>query len=149
MTAFLGKNYYQTHDEEDTFYLARDFALNLKGGEIILLNGELGVGKTVFTRGIADRLGIKESITSPTFTIMNCYEGETLKLCHIDAYRLKSGLEAYETGITEYFGQEDTVCCIEWSQNIADAILGKVIKVNMRYSPKNQEYREIKIKYDE
>ena len=144
----LGENYYESHGEDDTNAFARDFAQNLKGGEIILLNGELGVGKTVFTRGLANRLGITESITSPTFTIMNCYEGSELKLCHIDAYRLKSGMEAYETGITEYFGQPDTVCCIEWSQNIIDAIVGKIIEVNMSYSPKNEEYREIKIEYD-
>ena len=143
MSGLLGENHYQTHSEEDTFDFARDFALNLKGGEIILLSGELGAGKTVFVRGIADRLGIKESITSPTFTLMNCYEGTTLKLCHIDAYRLKSGEEAFATGITEYFGQSGVVCCIEWWQNIRSAIAGKTVKVEIEYL--GEEERKISI----
>ena len=145
---YLPGGIYESHNEEDTYCLGRDFAEDLTGGEIILLNGELGVGKTVFVRGMAKTLGIKDSITSPTFTLMNCYQGERINLCHIDAYRLKSGMEAYEAGLTEYFGLKNTVCCIEWSENIADAIVGKIIKVNMRYSQKNENYREIKIKND-
>ena len=142
---YLSGEIYESHSEDDTYCLGRDFGQSLCGGEIILLNGELGAGKTVFVRGIANALGIKESITSPTFTLMNCYQGTKINLCHIDAYRLKSGMEAYEAGLTEYFGLKNTVCCIEWSKNIADAIVGNIIKVTMRYSEKNENYREIKI----
>ena len=106
--------------EEATLSFAEKFASSLKGGEIILLDGRLGAGKTVFVKGIAKGLGIEEEVTSPTFTLMNENEGR-LKLVHMDVYRLKSALEAYETGLTEYFGKKDTVCCIEWAENIRGA----------------------------
>ena len=121
-----------TKNERETFEFAKNYARTLTGGEILLLGGDLGAGKTVFTKGLAVGLGIDDDVTSPTFTIMNEYYG-TLTLCHVDAYRLKSGEEAYMAGLTEYFGQEDTVCCIEWWQNIVSAIAGKQIRIQIEY----------------
>lgn len=121
-----------TKSEQETFEFAKNYAGTLSGGEILLLGGELGAGKTLFTKGLAVGLGIDDDVTSPTFTIMNEYYG-SLTLCHVDAYRLKNGEEAYMAGITEYFGQDDTVCCIEWWQNIVDAIVGKTIKIEIEY----------------
>lgn len=106
--------------EETTLSFAEKFASSLKGGEIILLDGRLGAGKTVFVKGIAKGLDIDEEVTSPTFTLMNEYQGR-LNLVHMDVYRLKSALEAYEAGLTEYFGESNTVCCIEWAENIRGA----------------------------
>lgn len=132
-----------TKSEAQTSAFAEKFADKLTGGEVILLRGELGAGKTAFVRGLAKGLGIKENVTSPTFALMNTYGGR-LTLVHIDAYRLGSGKEAYEAGLTEYFYAPDTVCCIEWADNIADALTGKNIEININYLGKTE--REIIIK---
>ncbi len=131
-----------TNNENETFEFARSFAGNLTGGEIILLDGELGAGKTVFVKGLAAGLGIDDDVTSPTFTLMNEYDGR-LKLYHFDVYRLSSGAEAYEAGLTEFFGESGSVSCIEWANNISDAIIGNVIAVNISYLGDGK--REIKI----
>ena len=131
-----------TKSEQQTYEFAKNYAKTLVGGEILLLGGELGAGKTVFTKGLADGLGVDDYVTSPTFTIMNEYQG-ALTLCHVDAYRLKSGEEAFATGITEYFGQSGVVCCIEWWQNIRSAIAGKTVKVEIEYL--GEEERKISI----
>lgn len=132
-----------TKSEAETAKFAEKFAEKLAGGEVILLCGELGAGKTAFVRGLAKGLGITENVTSPTFALMNSYKGR-LTLVHIDAYRLGSGKEAYEAGLTEYFYAADTVCCIEWAENIADALTGKNITININYLGKTE--REIVIK---
>lgn len=121
-----------TDSEIETFEFAKNFARNLTGGEVILLNGELGAGKTVFVKGLAAGLGITDDVTSPTFTLMNEYDGR-LKLYHFDVYRLSSGAEAYEAGLTEFFGESGSVSCIEWSDNISDAISGKVTAIDISY----------------
>ena len=85
-----------SHSEKDTYSAGKKLGLALSGGEVVLLSGSLGAGKTVFTKGLAKSLGVTEAVLSPTFTIMNEYSGEKLKLCHFDAYRLSSGQEAEE-----------------------------------------------------
>ena len=135
---------FSTFGEEQTSEIAKKLASTLKGGEIILLNGELGAGKTVFVRALSGYLGAEESVVSPTFTLMNEYNGEKFRVVHIDAYRLNSGREAYEAGLTEEFGAKNTVCCIEWADNIKDAIAGNTITINIKYTGENQ--REIEIK---
>jgi tRNA threonylcarbamoyladenosine biosynthesis protein TsaE len=135
---------FSTLGEEQTSEIAKKLASTLKGGEIILLNGELGAGKTVFVRALSSYLGAEESVVSPTFTLMNEYNGEKFRVVHIDAYRLSSGREAYEAGLTEEFGEKNTVCCIEWADNIKDAIVGNTITINIKYTGENQ--REIEIK---
>lgn len=125
-----------TTSEKETFDLAKKLAKDFKGGEIIGLTGNLGAGKTVFTKGIAKRLGIKENINSPTFVIMKIYNTnfKNIKLLiHIDAYRLKSSEELKAIGIDEYFNRSDVVMVIEWAEKIKKIL------------PQNTKFINIKI----
>ncbi len=97
---------------EETIQAGERFAALLQGGDVVLLSGELGAGKTTFTKGIARALGVKEPVTSPTFTIIKEYKGEKLALYHMDMYRLSGDLS--ELGLEEYLGKEDGVCVVEW-----------------------------------
>lgn len=97
---------------EETIAAAERFAAQLQGGDVVLLIGELGAGKTTFTKGIALALGIKEPVTSPTFTIIKEYKGEKLALYHMDMYRLSGDIT--ELGLEEYLGRKDGVCVVEW-----------------------------------
>ena len=105
---YISKNIMQT------ISIAKDICKNFKGGEILLLSGELGAGKTAFTKGIAEQLGIKAIITSPTFTIMNMYTSGTLNLYHFDMYRIEDERDIYELGFDEYIGNPNGICCVEW-----------------------------------
>ncbi|MEG1395098.1 MAG: tRNA (adenosine(37)-N6)-threonylcarbamoyltransferase complex ATPase subunit type 1 TsaE [Clostridia bacterium] len=100
---------------DETFDLARSVADGLQGGEIILLNGELGAGKTTFTKGLAKALGITEVVTSPTFTFMKSYCGR-LNLYHFDMYRVENEDELFELGLNDYLNAKDGVCVIEWNK---------------------------------
>lgn len=133
---------YVSKSESDTYKIAAEFAATLNGGEIVLLSGELGAGKTAFVKGLAAALGITDEVTSPTFTLMNVYRG-ALKLYHFDVYRLHSGEEAYAAGLTEFFGEAGSVSCIEWWENVADAIVGDTIKITINYL--ENEMREINV----
>lgn len=126
-----------SHGEKETFDFAFDMAKKAFGGEVITLSGELGAGKTVFSKGFAAGLGIKEEITSPTFTIMNEYAGEKLTLCHVDAYRLSSGEEAYTAGLCDYIGAENCVCLIEWAGNIESVLPENAVKIEIKYVDEN------------
>lgn len=133
----------------DTIELAQNFESEKFPNMIICLDGELGSGKTVFTKGIANALGIKESITSPTFTIIKEYEGE-LPLYHMDVYRLNGNVEG--TGIEEYFTKGGVVV-IEWADTIKDIlpeerldIKFKVVGENTRVlvlKPYGKKYEEL------
>lgn len=105
---------YISKSVEDTYALARKIAERLKGGEVILLNGNLGAGKTTFTKGLAKALGIDEVVTSPTFTFMKEYKGR-LSLYHFDMYRAEDEVELYELGLSDYL-YADGVCVIEWNK---------------------------------
>lgn len=111
----------------ETEKFARKFARTLVGGELILLRGDLGAGKTTFTQFLADELGVKESVTSPTFTIMKEYEGKKLKVVHFDLYRINDALEAQEFGFDEYVFNtpEDTVVLVEWPDNVGEYYVGR------------------------
>ncbi len=103
-----------SHSAEETFALAKRVADKLKGGEIILLSGDLGAGKTTFTKGLAKALGVKETVTSPTFTYVKEYDGR-LKLYHFDMYRVADADEVYELGLEEYFYKGGVVVA-EWNK---------------------------------
>ena len=103
---------------EQTINFAREYASSLKGGDVVLLNGDMGAGKTVFAKGVALGLGIDDEILSPTYAYMNDYGG---KLYHYDCYRLSSGAQAEGLGLVDYF-YGDGVCLVEWAQNIADVL---------------------------
>ena len=118
---------------EDTYALAARVAMELDGGEVILLSGDLGAGKTTFTKGLAKALDIEDEVTSPTFTILNTYEGGRLKLGdiklnHLDMYRVESADELSELGIEDCF-DEDAITVIEW--NKFEHFDGTVIKIDI------------------
>lgn len=112
MAVFISRSAEQTVD------FAREYASSLKGGDVVLLNGEMGAGKTVFAKGVALGLGIDDEILSPTYAYMNDYGG---KLYHYDCYRLSSGAQAEGLGLTDYF-YGDGVCLVEWAQNIVEVL---------------------------
>ena len=112
---------------DKTMEFAREYAKTLKGGDTVLLNGEMGAGKTVFAKGVARGLGIEDEILSPTYAYMNDYYG---KLYHFDCYRLSDGGQAEALGLTDYF-YAGGVCLVEWSENILSVLPEKVRKVNI------------------
>lgn len=101
--------------EKDTFALAADVAKTLRAGDVILLRGELGAGKTTFTKGLAKALGIEETVTSPTFNYVKEYQGGRLPLFHFDMYRVSDADEVYELGLEEYFYRGGVVV-VEWNK---------------------------------
>ena len=101
--------------EKDTFALAADVAKTLRVGDVILLHGELGAGKTTFTKGLAKALGIEETVTSPTFNYVKEYQGGRLPLFHFDMYRVSDADEVYELGLEEYFYRGGVVV-VEWNK---------------------------------
>ena len=115
----------------DTKDLAFEFSKTLKGGEVITLKGDLGAGKTTFTQSLAKAMGVVEPVTSPTFTLMNQYQGDNLKLYHFDMYRIEEIDEIIETGLTEYFGNKDAVCVIEWAENIKQLLPKKYMQISI------------------
>ncbi|MDE5788984.1 MAG: tRNA (adenosine(37)-N6)-threonylcarbamoyltransferase complex ATPase subunit type 1 TsaE [Clostridia bacterium] len=119
---------YLTGSEEATIQFAKEYAATLRRGDVVLLEGGLGAGKTAFCKGIAQGLGIKDEILSPTYAYMNDYDG---KLYHYDCYRLKNGAEAERLGLTDYF-QGNGICVIEWSENIKDVLPEGCKKVTIR-----------------
>lgn len=116
MAIFISEN------AEQTRKFGEEYAKTLKKGDVVVLNGEMGAGKTVFCKGVARGLGIFEEILSPTYAYMNDYGG---KLYHFDCYRLKNGAQAEELGLCDYF-YADGVCVIEWAENIAEVLPEKV-----------------------
>lgn len=112
-----------TNSFEETIEFAKAYGATLEKGDVVCLKGEMGAGKTVFTKGVALALGISDNVNSPTYAYMNDYGG---KLYHYDCYRLSSGEDAEALGLTDYF-YSNGVCLIEWSENIAD-VLPKMFK---------------------
>ncbi len=126
----------QCNSHEELVNVGIEFAKNLKPKDIIILNGELGAGKTTFTKGIASALGITRPITSPTFNIVKEYDD---KLCHIDAYRVNEE----DLGIDDYIDR-DFIICIEWSENIIDYIPYVTYEVNIEYILDGREIEILK-----
>lgn len=116
---------YVTNSPAETEALGQHLAETLQPGDVIAYTGDLGAGKTAFTRGLARGLGITERITSPTFTIVNEYLGGRLPLFHFDMYRLGSSEELYEIGWEDYLARGG-VCAVEWSENVTEAMEGAV-----------------------
>lgn len=130
---------------EDTYQLGVSLGKNAKSGEIYCLNGDLGVGKTVFTQGFAKGFGVKEHVNSPTFTIVQEYEGSHLPFYHFDVYRIVDVEEMEEIGYEDYFYGKG-VCLIEWAELIGEILPEKrtiiTIKKNLE---KGFDYREITV----
>ncbi len=135
--------FYETNTPEETFKLGKMLGENAKPGQIYTLSGNLGVGKTVFTQGIAAGLGIKQQVNSPTFTIMQIYEDGRMPLYHFDVYRIGDIEEMYEIGCEEYFYGEG-VCIIEWAERIAELIPNEAEKITIKKDlKKGFDYRQI------
>ena len=114
----------ESKSPEDTFQIGMRLGQLAKAGEVYTLTGDLGVGKTVFTQGFAKGLGIEEPVNSPTFTILQIYEGGRLPLYHFDVYRIGSVEEMDETGFEEYMTGEG-VSLIEWADLIREILPGE------------------------
>ena len=121
---------YVTHSREETVNLGARLADALTGGTVVAFTGGLGAGKTAFVAGMARALGVKERVTSPTFTIVNEFEGGRLPLFHFDMYRLGSADELFHIGWEDYLARGG-VCAVEWSENVAEAIEDDAIRVSI------------------
>lgn len=115
------KEFIETNSPEETFETGRKVGMNAKPGEIYTLNGDLGVGKTVFTQGVAAGLGILEHVNSPTFTIVQVYESGRLPFYHFDVYRIGDVEEMDEIGYEDYF-YGNGLCIVEWAERIRELI---------------------------
>lgn len=122
---------YRSNSEQDTEALGSRLGERLKPGTVIAYTGDLGAGKTAFTRGLARGLGISGQVTSPTFTIVNEYEGGRLPLFHFDMYRLGSADELFDIGWEDYLARGG-VCAVEWSENVDEALEEDTIRVDIR-----------------
>ena len=126
-----------SNSERETIDFAKEYAKTLVPGDVVLLEGEMGAGKTIFVKGLAQGLGIEDEITSPTYAYMDVYGGV---LYHYDCYRLKNGAQAEALGLCDYF-YAGGVCVVEWPQNIAD-VLPERCKV-VRILKRGEKEREI------
>ena len=124
------KQQFEAKSVEQTEHIAQDFGNTLKGGEVVLLRGEMGAGKTHFVKGLALGLSVFDIITSPTFALHNQYSGR-LTLNHFDFYRVDDPAEAEMLGLDEFFYDKNSVSAIEWSENIAYLLPKNCIKVTI------------------
>lgn len=131
MASFISKS------REETLAFAESYAKTLRGGDVVLLDGDMGAGKTVFTKGVAKGLGIEEEVTSPTYAYMNDYDG---RLFHYDCYRIESVEQAERLGLGDYFDMGG-ICIVEWAQNIAPLLPRVVKRVTIQKLSENE--REI------
>lgn len=130
---------------KETEKFAKKFAKILAGGQVILLNGDLGAGKTTFTKFVLRALGVKDEVTSPTFTIMKEYLGRKFKIYHFDMYRISSGEEAREFGLEDYIYSKNpnALVFIEWSENVLDILEGEFVKINISLGQNEERILEI------
>lgn len=135
----------ETTNAEETFKLGAKIGEQAKPGEIYTLNGDLGVGKTVFTQGVAKGLHIEEPVNSPTFTIVQVYEEGRMPFYHFDVYRIGDIEEMEEIGYDDYFFGNG-VCLIEWAELIQELLPEQIISVTIEKNPeKGFDYRKITI----
>lgn len=132
-----------TKSLEQTELLGKKLAAFLRPGDVIAYYGDLGAGKTAFTRGLAAGLGIQECVTSPTYTIVNEYLSGRMPLFHFDMYRLSSSEELFDIGWEDYLARGG-VCAVEWSENVADA-LTDAISITIEKDLAQLDWRKITI----
>ena len=120
----------ETNSAEETRALGEKLAERLQAGDVVTLEGELGAGKSELARGIARGLGVTETVTSPSFTILNVYESGRCPLYHFDWYRLESEEELYELGMDEYLGG-DGIAVIEWAERCPEAVPENVLRIRL------------------
>ena len=137
---------FNSQSVDDTYYLAKKFAESISKGNVIALIGNLGTGKTTFTKGLAKALGILENVGSPTFKLVSEYLGTDSVLYHIDAYRLEGSKDFLNIGGEEYLTTEDGITVIEWADIIGDILDDDVIQVKFARIQNNSEARQIEIR---
>ena len=133
-----------SHSPAETEALAQRLAGNLHPGDVIAYEGGLGMGKTAFTRGLARGLGYSGHVTSPTFTIVNEYEGTGLPLFHFDMYRLGGAEDLFDIGWEDYLDRGG-ICAVEWSEMVSDALPPDTIFVRFARLPEHDNWRTISI----
>ena len=133
-----------TNSAAETRALGEKLASRLKAGDVVVLEGELGAGKSELARGIARGLGVTETVTSPSFTILNVYESGRCPLYHFDWYRLESEVELYELGMDEYLGG-DGIAVVEWAERCPDAVPENGLRIRVEVT--GGERRRITVNY--
>lgn len=135
---------YHSNSPRETENIAKAFAKKLKSGDVVTLDGDLGAGKTAFTQGLAKGLGVSDYVNSPTFTIVNCYDGD-IPIYHFDVYRIEDSEEMYDIGYDEYVGT-DGIAVIEWAQKISDILpLPRYEVIISRDDSRHEDFRTIDI----
>lgn len=131
-----------TNNFEETRKAGYEYAKNLRGGEVLLLYGELGAGKTTFMQGLAKGLGVTRNILSPTFIIMRTYQLSARKaektLYHVDLYRIESEKEVIDLGLVELMGDQDTIVAIEWPEKLGSLLPDKKREIFFEYNGEDQ-----------
>ena len=135
---------YLSHNEQETEALGQRLAAALSPGAVVAYRGGLGMGKTAFTRGLAKGLGYSGRVTSPTFTIVNEYEGGRLPLFHFDMYRLEDDDALFDIGWEDYLDRGG-ICAVEWSEQVADAMPADTVYVTIARRPEDDRWRTITI----
>ena len=134
---------FETHSREETEALGARLANALAQGRVVAFTGDLGAGKTAFVSGMARALGVEERVTSPTFTIVNEYEG-TLPLFHFDMYRLGDEEDLFDIGWEDYLSRGG-VCAVEWSERVGGALPPETVRVTISRCPEDPDWRQIMI----
>ena len=138
-----------SHSTQETEAIGEELAQKLRGGDVLAFTGSLGMGKTAFTRGLARGLGCRGRVTSPTFTIVNEYEGNEylsgrMPLFHFDMYRLGSSDELFDIGWDDYLARGG-VCAVEWSERVSDALPEDTIFVDIARTDEHEDWRTITV----
>lgn len=121
--------------EEKTQRLGRSLGACLRAGDVVLLHGEMGAGKSVLTRAAARGMGVTGPVPSPTFTILNIHEGARMRLYHFDLYRLEGADALYEMGLEEYIPAPDGAAMIEWPEMAQEAMPEDALHITLTYAP--------------
>lgn len=132
-----------SHSTQETEQFGEEVAKSLHGGDVLAFTGSLGMGKTAFTRGLARGLGCRGRVTSPTFTIVNEYDGK-IPLFHFDMYRLGSSDELFDIGWDDYLARGG-VCAVEWSERVSDALPDDTIYVDIARGEESENTRTITV----
>ena len=138
---------FTSHNSSETMKFASELASTLHVGDVVVLSGELGAGKTKFTEGFLKYFGLDNQISSPTFSIVNEYKKDNIHIYHFDVYRLEDVDEFYAIGGEEYFSSG--ICIIEWGEIIEEALPNNYIKITFEKDISDENLRNLKIEYIE
>ena len=143
----MERKVWESFGPKETFEIGKTLGENVKPGQVYTLIGDLGVGKTAFVRGLASVLAPSARVKSPTYTVVNRYDGEIIPLYHMDVYRIEDEDDLYSIGFDDYV--QNGICVVEWSENIPDSIPSDAISVSIEKEGENFEKRKITIEVKE